>query len=96
MIRAAYLCEFSSVNGGENSLLSFLQSAQPHVHPVFLCPGTGMLVDRLGAAGIERYDFCLVDDFGQRKSAQQVSAEPAQLILSNFLSMSLQHLCNLV
>jgi len=96
MIRAAYLCEFPSVNGGENSLLSFLQSAQPHVHPVFLCPGTGLLADRLGSAGIELYEFCLADDSGQRKSAQQVSAEllpllariDVDLVHANSLSMS--------
>ena len=96
MIRAAYLCEFPSVNGGENSLLSFLQSAQPHVHPVFLCPGTGLLAERLGAEGIERYEFRLTDHSGQRKSAQQVSADLLQLLASidvdlvhaNSLSMS--------
>lgn len=96
MIRVAYLCEFPSVNGGENSLLSFLQSAQSHVQPVFLCPGSGLLAERLNAAGIERHVFCLTGDSGQRKSAQQISSELLQLIAridvdlvhANSLSMS--------
>jgi len=96
MIRVAYLCEFPSVNGGENSLLSFLQSAKSHVQPVFLCPGAGLLAERLSAEGFEHHEFCLTDDSGLRKSAQQVSSElrkllaliDVDLVHANSLSMS--------
>ena len=96
MFRVAYLCEFPSLNGGENSLLSFLASAQSEVHPLFLCPATGPLADRLDCLGYARHDFSLLTPERQRKPAEQINAEllgtlaelDVDLVHANSLSMS--------
>jgi len=43
MLRVAYLCEFMTVNGGENSLLTFLATAVESIHAIVLCPSEGLL-----------------------------------------------------
>ena len=80
MKRVAYLCEFSSINGGENSLLSFLQSTPSVIEPVFLCPPDGPLTQRLQSLGYAQHDFRVFAEDGNRKSAEAVSAELCTLI----------------
>jgi len=96
MKRVAYLCEFSSINGGENSLLSFLQSTRSVIEPIFLCPPDGPLAQRLQSLGYAQHDFCVFGEDGNRKSAELVSAElyalidriDVDIVHANSLSMS--------
>ncbi|MBA61137.1 MAG: hypothetical protein CMJ76_02115 [Planctomycetaceae bacterium] len=80
MIRVAYLCEYPSINGGENSLLSFLLTPESGVEPVFLSPSSGSLSERLLACGFEQHEFSVFDNQGHRKSADVVSSELSILI----------------
>ena len=70
MIRVAYLCEFPSVNGGENSLLSFLASTPEEIDPIVLCPQAGPFAERLRQLGIASEVLHIVDSNGQRKDKQ--------------------------
>lgn len=80
MLRVAYLCEFPSINGGENSLLSFLRTAQTSVEPVFVSPASGPLAQRLHACTFEHHEFSVFDKRGRRKDADLVSFELTELI----------------
>ena len=96
MIRVAYLCEFPSVNGGENSLLSFLASTPEEIEPIVLCPQAGPFAERLRQLGIASEGLHLVDSNGQRKDPELVNAEllamlkslSPQIVHANSLSMS--------
>ena len=96
MIRVAYLCEFPSVNGGENSLLSFLASTPEEIEPIVLCPQAGPFAERLRQLGIASEGLHLVDSNGQRRDPELVNAEllailkslSPQIVHANSLSMS--------
>ena len=89
MKKVAYLCEFPSINGGENSLLSFLQSTGSVIEPIFLCPSDGPLAKRLRILGYAQHEFCVFADDFNRKSAEVVSAELSTLI--NKLDVDIVH-----
>ena len=80
MVHVAYLCEYSTVNGGENSLLAFLAGVQDRVRATILCPETGPLVDELEIRGIDHvpFEFHLSD--GTRKPAELLIAELVQSV----------------
>ncbi len=96
MTRVVYLCEFPSINGGENSQLSFLQSVREQIEPIFLCPPSGQLAARLDDLSIERHEFSLWTEDGTRKDPHRISAEllamlhavQPELVHANSLSMS--------
>ncbi len=96
MIRVAYLCEFPSINGGENSLLSFLASTPEEIEPIVLCPPAGPFADRLQQLGIASEGLQLTNANGQRKDPELISADllaklksiSPQIVHANSLSMS--------
>lgn len=80
MLRVAYLCEFMTVNGGENSLLTFLASAAESIQATVLCPSEGPFVDRLRAQGVQCIPFDVRDHRGQRKPLEQIVTELCTLV----------------
>ena len=80
MLRVAYLCEFTTVNGGENSLLTFLASAAESIQATVLCPSEGPFVDKLRAQGVQCIPFDVRDLSGQRKPLEQIVAELCTLV----------------
>ncbi|MBT4011175.1 MAG: glycosyltransferase family 4 protein [Planctomycetaceae bacterium] len=80
MLRVAYLCEYTTVNGGENSLLTFLATAAESIQTIVLCPSEGSLVEKLRTQGIQCVPFDVRDRSGQRKSLEQIVAELCALV----------------
>lgn len=52
MLRVAYLCEYSTLLGGERSLITFLKAARRVISPIVVCPESGDLVDALNRENI--------------------------------------------
>ena len=96
MLRVAYLCEFTTLNGGENSLLTFLATAVESIQAIVLCPSEGSLVQKLRVRGITCVPFDVRDSSGQRKPLEQIVAElcvvvkrlNVDIVHGNSLSMS--------
>lgn len=96
MLRVAYLCEFMTVNGGENSLLTFLATAVESIQAIVLCPSDGPFVQKLKAQGVQCVPFNVRDPSDQRKPLEQIIAElcplveslDVDIVHSNSLSMS--------
>lgn len=87
-------CEYPSLNGGENSLLSILPTLQKNgVQPVVAVPERGDLADAFRALGIATYDFDLSLCVGQdkhlvkrRRLAEIVAETKAEILHANSLS----------
>ncbi|EAQ77895.1 glycosyltransferase family 4 protein [Blastopirellula marina] len=92
-----YLCEYATLNGGENSLLSIL----PHVissgwRPTILGPSGGELSTAIRAAGAAYQAWDLVDSQGRKRPLEPLRAELAEhidrrrpdVVHANSLSMS--------
>ena len=87
-VKVAYLCEFSTLLGGERSLLAFLQHAKELVSPVVVAPADGPLADALQRLGIERWDW---PPGGRRKPEALVPAlrrRGIELLHSNSLMVA--------
>ena len=80
MLRVAYLCEYTTVNGGENSLLTFLATAVESIQATVLCPSEGPFVQKLRAQGVQCVPFDVRDRSGQRKPLEQLVAELCSLV----------------
>lgn len=79
--RVAVLCEFSTMNGGERSLLaslSFLPAAD--WTPIVLCPAEGALSMSLRDAGVETLPFEMRDAHGAPRPREPLCAELAELL----------------
>ncbi|MGY8769591.1 MAG: glycosyltransferase family 4 protein [Pirellulales bacterium] len=92
-----YLCEYGTVNGGENSLLTLLPYVKAAGFDVTVAsPGTGLLVERLSNIGVAHIPFSCWDDCGRRFSlaenrsrlATLLQAQAPDIHHSNSLSMS--------
>ena len=96
MLRVAYLCEYTTVNGGENSLLTFLATAAESIQAIVLCPSEGPFVQKLRAQGIQCVPFDVRDRSAQRKPLAQIVTElctlvenlKVDIVHANSLSMS--------
>jgi glycosyltransferase involved in cell wall biosynthesis len=64
-MHVAILCEYGSVNGGENSILAMIERMDS-VQVTVLAPPAGRLADRLDRVGVARFPFSLEDDAGRR------------------------------
>ncbi|MCC9608134.1 glycosyltransferase family 4 protein [Blastopirellula sp. JC732] len=76
-----YLCEYGTLNGGENSLLSIL----PHViaagwRPTVLGPSEGNLAAAVQATGASFAVWDVTDAEGRKRPLEQLRAELQQLI----------------
>ncbi|TWT34455.1 glycosyltransferase family 4 protein [Blastopirellula retiformator] len=92
-----YLCEYGTLNGGENSLLSIL----PYVmsvgwRPIVLGPSAGDLAARVRKTGAEYDAWDVADGAGRKRPLEALRAELPQLVArhradivhANSLSMS--------
>jgi len=73
--RVAILCEFSTMNGGERSLLAslpFLPTAD--WLPLVLCPPSGALAGALRIAGVETIPFEMRDAHGSARPPEELRA----------------------
>lgn len=66
-MHVAILCEYGSVNGGENSILAMAQRISG-IEVTFLAPPTGRLAERLATAGLRHVPLSLTDHEGRRQS----------------------------
>ena len=67
-----YLCEYGSVNGGENSLLTLLPYVKAAGFDVSVAsPETGLLTERLAEIGIRHIPFSCWDSNGERFSLKE-------------------------
>jgi len=80
MLRVAYLCEYTTVNGGENSLLTFLATAVESIQATVLCPSEGPFVQKLRTQGVQCVPFDVRDCSGQRKPLEQIVVELCTLL----------------
>jgi len=80
MLRVAYLCEYTTVNGGENSLLTFLATAVASIQATVLCPSEGPFVQKLRTQGVQCVPFDVRDCSGQRKPLEQIVVELCTLV----------------
>jgi len=93
-MHVALLCEFGTVNGGENSMLAMLEHL-PEIEVTLLAPPSGRLADRAAAIGLRHAPFSLRDSTGRRLSHEaavdQLQASVADLqpdlLHANSLSM---------
>ncbi|PHR88653.1 MAG: hypothetical protein COA78_36340 [Blastopirellula sp.] len=92
-----YLCEYGSVNGGENSLLTLLPYVKAAGFDVSVAsPETGLLAERLAEIGIRHIPFSCWKDCGERFSLDEnrsrlgslLQAHAPDILHSNSLSMS--------
>ncbi len=88
-LRVAYLCEFSTLLGGERSLLTFLDHRRAaDLEPVVVAPASGPLAAELESRGIERLDW----PPGGRRDAEvlapQLGARGVRIIHGNSLMVA--------
>ena len=70
--RLLLLCEYPTLNGGEQSMLSTLESVSAAGFMVTVaCPSAGPLADRLGRSGIDRVAFETRSSDGVRYSQEE-------------------------
>lgn len=96
-IQVALLFEFSSLNGGENSILSVCDHLIPGGEFQFtaLAPSTGRLAESLKRRGIPLLRFCCHDSNGIRRTSQRLRGDLVshcqnagiQVLHANSLSM---------
>jgi glycosyltransferase involved in cell wall biosynthesis len=75
------LCEFATLNGGEQSMLSTFEGVcAAGFRPIVACPAEGMLAETLDDRGIETVPFSCFDDTGTRKPLMVLREELAEAI----------------
>jgi glycosyltransferase involved in cell wall biosynthesis len=81
MHRVLLLCEFSTLNGGEQSMLSTLSGVQAAgFRPIVACPANGPLAETLAERGIGAAPFSCFDGSGARKPLGGLREELAGLV----------------
>jgi glycosyltransferase involved in cell wall biosynthesis len=81
MRKVLLLCEFATLNGGEQSMLSTLSGVRAEdFSPFVACPGEGPLADSLAERGIEVIPFSCFDGESKRKPLHQLREELGKLI----------------
>ncbi len=65
-MHVAILCEYGSINGGENSLLAVLDHCPDDVQITVLAPSTGRFADALATRRLTHVPFSLHDESGHR------------------------------
>lgn len=88
-LRIAIVCEFRSVNGGEQSLLAALEELRGAVVPTFLAPTSGPLADRLRDAGWVHHPWAARDADERRRPTDQLLDELTSVIVA--LDVALVH-----
>ncbi len=97
MPRIVYLCEYGTIYGGENSMLSGLCAVQSRGFDVaVVCPPDTALSAQLSQLGIAQIPFTWVDSTGKRKPlellrnelAKTIPAWQADIVHANSLSVS--------
>ncbi|MBA2115206.1 glycosyltransferase family 4 protein [Bremerella alba] len=97
MSLVVYLCEYGTIYGGENSMLSGLQAMQGCGYDVaVVCPGESPLAQQLAKLGVLHLPFTWTDHEGRRKPLEQlreqlataVVAWKADIVHANSLSVS--------
>lgn len=78
-MKVAIVCEFASVNGGENSMLAMLEHL-PEITPTFIAPAEGRLAEALAAAGYEHQLWSLHDAQGRRIDRERVLEQLQNLV----------------
>lgn len=77
--RVTILCEYSTMNGGERSLLASLQYLPAaDWSPMFLCPPDGALAETLKSCSVETTPFKMRDAHGAPRSREELRAELAE------------------
>lgn len=66
------LCEFESVNGGEGSLLTALESLRADVEPALLAPPQGRLAERIAQAGWRHLPWSTRNESGVRLPTERL------------------------
>ena len=83
--RVAIVFEFSTLNGGERSMLAVLDNLKSNVSKiqfVAIGPGIGRLADALRKRGIPLHDWSLTDSSGTRRHSEEIETSLCQLIKS--------------
>lgn len=83
--RIAIVFEFSTLNGGERSMLAtldWLKANSPQIEFVAIGPGKGRLADALQKRDIPLHDWSINDDSCVRRPAEEIEASLCQLIKS--------------
>jgi glycosyltransferase involved in cell wall biosynthesis len=81
MPKVFLLCEFATLNGGEQSMLSTFEGVcAAGFRPIVACPAEGPLAERLADRGIEVVPFSCFDDSGTRKPLIVLRKELADAI----------------
>ncbi|MBX9654912.1 glycosyltransferase family 4 protein [bacterium] len=88
MIRVGYLCEFSTLLGGERSLITFLNSARTLIEPIVVCPNSGDLVDALKRANIPCISWTRSTKKDDLAVFDHLQREGIEIIHGNSLSMA--------
>ncbi|MEW4564574.1 glycosyltransferase family 4 protein [Bremerella sp. JC770] len=92
-----YLCEYGTIYGGENSMLSGLNAMQRRGYDVAVaCPADGRLPDRLAELDVRPLPFTWTDETGQRLPLEQLRRQlatattswKADIVHANSLSVS--------
>ncbi|MFV0444400.1 MAG: glycosyltransferase family 4 protein [Planctomycetaceae bacterium] len=94
-LRLVILCEFSTVTGGEHSLLAALEVLRPRVEVRFLAPKYGRLAELLQAQHWPHTEFEVRDESGRRHDSASLERQLVdhvtrlrpQLLHGNSLSM---------
>ncbi len=79
-MHVAILCEFGSINGGENSLLAVLDHCPEDIRLTVLAPATGRLADALALRQLTHVPFSLHDDVGLRLPPMEAASLLAPVI----------------
>jgi len=92
-----YLCEYGTIYGGENSMLSGLNAMQRRGYDVAVaCPADGRLPDRLAELDVRHLPFTWTDETGQRLPLEHLRGQlatataswKADIVHANSLSVS--------
>lgn len=87
-MRVAHLCEFSTLLGGERSLLTFLQgAAEVGVDPVVVAPAKGRLAEAVRSGGWPLLAWPGAPKTSVRAVAKRLADEGVDLIHANSLSL---------
>lgn len=86
-MRIAILCEFGSVNGGEQSLLAALTALRGTIEPVFFAPAEGRLAEHLREAGWQHQPFDVRDPAGRRRPRDELLTELTTRIRQSGVSL---------
>ena len=74
-MKIALLCEFGTINGGEQSLLAALEQLEGTVEPMFLAPSHGRLADRIHERGYTRFPWDVRDHLGRRCDNESIKED---------------------